>query len=201
MLNRFYTKGERFFKQKELSEICGISLGTVNPVITRLEMFGALECKPLGFRLIDPKRALLYWAVTRELGKDVVYSTFVPSTVEELERSLPRGVILTAYSGYRATLGKMPGEFNRVFVYSDTDEVKRVFKPTQRERRNLFVLRSDEHLARLSKNGVVPLVQLYVDLWQLGAPASRFVDELERELSPAPTRAFGEVARALKKPP
>jgi len=200
MLNRFYSTGERFFKQKELSEICKISLGTVNPIIHKLEGIGALERKPLGFRLIDPKRALLYWAVTRDLEKDITYTTFVPISPEEIESSLPRGVVLTAFSGFRAKLNKTPGEYGQVFVYSDSDEVQRAFKPTQRERRNLFVLRSDEHLARLSKDGVAPLVQLYVDLWQLGAPASRFVDELEKELSPAPTRALGEVARALKRP-
>ena len=200
MLNRFYSKSERFFKQKELSEICEISLGTVNPLINKLEELGAIERKPLGFRLIDPKRALLYWAVTRELGKDVIYTTFVPSPPKELEAMLPRGVILTAFSGYRAKLGKTPSEYSQVFVYSDSDEMQRAFKPTQRERRNLFVLRSDEHLARLSKDGVAPLVQLYVDLWQLGAPASRFVDELEQKLAPASHLALEEVARALKKP-
>lgn len=138
--------------------------------------------------------------MTRDLEKDVAYTTFVPASLEEIEGSLPRGTILTAFSGFRAKMGKTPGEYGQVFVYSDSDEVQRSFKPTQRERRNLFVLRSDEHLAKLSKGGVVPVVQLYVDLWQLGTPASRFVDELEKELSPAPTRALGEVARALKKP-
>jgi hypothetical protein len=39
-----------------------------------------------------------------------------------------------------------------------------------------------------------------VDLWQLGKPASRFVEELERKLSPAPERALGEIARSLRSP-
>ncbi|MFH1821235.1 MAG: hypothetical protein ABH852_02170 [Methanobacteriota archaeon] len=138
--------------------------------------------------------------MTRELLKDVTYTTFVPTSLEELETRLPRGSILTAYSGFRAKLSHVPADYGQVFVYADADEVQRAFKPTQREKRNLFVLKPDEHLKRLSSDGVAPVVQLYVDLWQLGAPASRFVDELERELSPAPTRALGEVARALMKP-
>jgi len=200
ILNQFYTRGERFFKQKDLSMVCKISLGTVNPIIHKLEGIGALERKPLGFRLIDPKRALLYWAVTRDLEKDVAYTTFVPTSLEELEGSLPRGAILTAFSGYRAKMGKTPGEYGQVFVYSDSDEVQRAFKPTQRERRNLFVLRSDEHLAKLSKDGVAPLVQLYVDLWQLGAPASRFVEELEKELSLVYARALRNITKSPRKP-
>ncbi|MDI6884440.1 MAG: hypothetical protein QMD00_04890 [Hadesarchaea archaeon] len=198
-LNRFYTKGERFFNQKGLSKSCGLSLGTINPVITRLEELGALERKPLGFRLIDPKRALLYWAITRELAKDITYTTFVPRATEELEAELPRGPILTAYSGFRAKLGRTPTDYEQVFVYADADEIRRTFRPTRREKRNLFVLTPDEHLTRLSEDGVAPLVQIYVDLWQLGALASRFVEELERELAPAPTRALEEIAGALEK--
>lgn len=153
----------------------------------------------MGFRLVDPKRALLYWAITRELGKDIAYTTFFPGKVEELEAELPRGSILTAYSGFRARFRSTPADYEQVFVYADTNMIKRAFKPTSREKRNLFVLTPDEHLQRLSERGVAPLVQIYVDLWQLGAPASRFVEELEREFAPAPTRALEEVARARKK--
>lgn len=120
--------------------------------------------------------------------------------MNELEAGLPRGSILTAYSGFRAKLGSTPSDYKQVFAYAHADEVQRMFKPTPRQRRNLFVLEPDEHLQRLSEGGVAPLVQIYVDLWQLGALASRFVDELERELLPAPTRALEGVARALKKP-
>ncbi len=199
ILHRFFGSGERFFNQKGLAKTCALSLGTVNPLIARLAQFGAIERKPLGFRLVDPKRALLYWAITRELGKDVAYTTFVPGTVEELEAGLPHSAILTAYSGFRAKLGSMPTDYDQVFIYADADEIRRTFNPTSREKRNLFVLKPDEHLQRLSEKNVAPLVQIYVDLWQLGAPASRLVDELEREFAPAPTRALEGVAKTLEK--
>jgi DNA-binding transcriptional MocR family regulator len=199
ILHRFYGGGERFFNQKGLAQICAISLGTINPLIARLEQLGAIERKPLGFRLVDPKRALLYWAVTRELPRDIAYTTLVPVTAEELEAELPRGTILTAYSGFRARFGKTPVDYDHVFVYADAGEIKRAFKPTQEEKQNLFALTPDEHLERLSERNVAPLVQIYVDLWQLGAPASRFVEELEREFAPAPTRALEKVARGIKK--
>ncbi|KUO39821.1 MAG: hypothetical protein APZ16_01350 [Candidatus Hadarchaeum yellowstonense] len=200
ILHRFYSSGERFFNQKNLSEICRISLGTINPLITKLEGIGAIERKPQGFRLIDPQRALISWAVTRDLARDITYTTFVPTSLKELESSLPRGAILTAYSGFRARFGSTPAEYNQVFVYADEEEMRRAFRSTMRERRNLIVLQPDEHLRRLSSNGVAPPVQLYVDLWQLGKPASRFVEELERKLSPAPERALGEIARSLRSP-
>lgn len=199
VLHRFYEGGERFFNQKGLAATCELSLGTVNPLIARLEGLGAIERKPLGFRFIDPKRALLYWAVTRELGKDVTYTTFVPGTVDELEAGSPSSAILTAYSGFRAKLGSTPADYDQVFIYADADEMRRAFKPTSRERRNLFVLTPDEHLQRLSEKNVAPLVQIYVDLWQLGAPASRLVDELEREFAPAPERALEGIMKKFGK--
>ncbi len=76
---------------------------------------------------------------------------------------------MSAYSGFRAKFGSAPVDYEQVFVYADPDLIKRTFKPTQRKRRNLFVLTPDEHLQRLSEKGVAPSVQIYVDLWQLGA--------------------------------
>jgi hypothetical protein len=114
----------------------------------------------------------------------------VTTPLRELRQQLPRGAILTAYSGYIARLGSAPAEYGQVFIYADADEVGRAFKPTARERRNLFVLEPDEHLRSLSENGVAPLVQIYVDLWQLGSPASRFVEELDRKFEAAATRAL-----------
>jgi len=63
----------------------------------------------------------------------------------------------------------------------------------------LFVLTPDEHLQRLSEGGIAPLVQIYVDLWQLGAHASRFVEGLEQKLALAPIRALEGVVRAPEK--
>jgi DNA-binding MarR family transcriptional regulator len=194
VLHRFYERGERFFKQKELAKVCKISLGTINPIVSRLEQFGAIERRPLGFRLTEPRRALLYWAVTRDLEKDIAYATFVPEEIKKLEAGLPSDAILTAYSGFRAKFGTTPTDYHQVFVYADSEAIKRAFKPTFREKRNLFVLTPDEHLRQLSDKNVAPLVQIYVDLWQLGAHASRFVEELEQKFKYAPFHAFDRVA-------
>jgi len=199
ILHRHHEHGDRFFSQKNLAEVCDLSLGTVNPIITRLEQIGAVERKPLGFRLIDPKRAILYWAVTRDLPKDIKYATFCPKKVEDIEADLPPGSILTAYSGFRAKFGATPADYSQVFVYADPEVIRRACKPTQRKKYNLFVLDFDDHLKGLSSGNVAPLVQIYVDLWQLGAPASRFVEEMERKLVLAPTKALEEVATALKR--
>jgi hypothetical protein len=201
VLHHHYTSGARFFNQKALARACRLSLGTVNPVITKLEQIGAIERKPLGFRLIDPRRLLLYWAATRDLSKDVLYTTFSPSRLTEIEQALAQRGVLTAYSAYRRLMRRVPVDYSQVFVYANPEAVERAFKPSARRKHNIIVLTPDEHLLRLSSNGCAPLVQVYVDLWQLGSPASRLVEELDREIATAPARAIEEVARTFREKP
>jgi hypothetical protein len=198
ILYRVYEQGERFMSQKTLAQVCELSLGSVNPLIARLGQLGAIEKKPLGFRVIDPKKILLYWAGKRNLPADVVYSTRSPLSVSSIEVQMPPGAILTGCSGYRIRFGDVPAEYDEVYVYADPRDVKRKFPAREVYRKNVFVLRSDPHLERLSEGGIVPLAQLYVDLWQLGAPANRFVDELERKLELAQVGALEAMIRKVR---
>lgn len=199
LLYMHYGRGTRFFNQRGLASSCGISLGTVNPVINHLEQIGGVERKPLGFRLIDPKRLLLYWAATRDLPKDIVHTTFSPKKISDIEEELRSVGILTAYSGYRAGFGFVPVDYGQVFVYASPDLVRHSFRTVTTKKPNIFVLTPDDHLSRFSEGGVAPNVQLYVDLWQLGASASRVVEELEKLFAKAPTKALEEVAHAFKR--
>lgn len=200
-LHRFYERNERFMSQKALADACGLSLGTVNPVVRKLGQLGAIEKKPLGFRVSDPMRILLYWANTRNLIDDVVYSTRAHLSAEELEVGVPRGTILTAYSGFKTRFGEAPVDYREVYVYASPANVRRKFPPARGYRRNLFVLKPDEHLERLSEGGAAPLAQIYVDLWQLGEPAKKFVDELEARLRLAEVGALREVIKKTRERP
>ena len=182
ILHQFYQRGDRLFKQKELAETCELSLGTVNPLVTKLRTMGIIERKPLGFRLVDVRRLLTYWASTRELHRDIVYATYAPIRPHEIEADMPENAIRTAYAGYRGLFGSAPADYEDVHVYADPKHVERRFRTMRAQEPNLFVLKSDEHLERLSEGGVVPLAQLYVDLWQLGREADSFVTELDRKL-------------------
>lgn len=202
ILHRLCERGERFFQQRELAATCELSVGTVNPFIKELMRLGAIESKPQGFRVVDMSRLLTYWSVKRDLPKDIAYTTSVPGRPREFESNLPSETILTAYSGYRHKFGRSPTDYREVYVYADPEEMKKKFKPRPADTPNLFVLRFDDHLKRLSSNGVVPIAQLYVDLWQLGRPASKFVKELEWELGQRFTKGlekiYGERANYLR---
>lgn len=186
--------------QKTLAQACEVSLGTVNLIATRLERFGAIEKKPFGFRAIDPKKILVYWAGKRNLAKDILYGTRSTLPPPSTEAQLPSGTIFTGYSGYRLRFGETPADYEEVYVYADPREVKRRFPPRRTYGNNLFVLSPDPHLKRLSEGGVAPLAQIYVDLWQLGRAANRFVDELDRKLELARVGALEAMVRRVRGP-
>ena len=194
ILYRVYERNEPFMSQKSLAEACGVSMDTVNRLVKKLDQFRSVEKKPFGFRVTDPKKVLLYWACTRNLANDTVYSTYSLDSTSEIEEGMPEGAIFTMFSGYRLKFGKTPVGYEEVYVYADPNAVREKFPESKVERRNVFVLRPDPHLQRTSERGAATLAQLYVDLWQLGgSPADRFILELEKHLEARPV----EVLKAL----
>ncbi len=99
ILYAVYERGVSFMSQKALARACGSSLGTVNQTIAKLERIGTVEKKPLGFRVTDPKKILLYWAAKRDLAKDVIYATSSHLSAVEIEAQMPSIAIVTCYSG------------------------------------------------------------------------------------------------------
>ena len=170
----------------------------VNLIVAKLERLGTIEKKPLGFRVIDPKKILIYWASKRDLTKDVIYEASSPLSALEIEAQMPSGAIFTSYSGYRLKFGTTPVDYDEVYVYADPQEVERRFQ-VRKIKKNLFVLSSDPHLERVSEGGTAPLAQIYVDLWQLGRNANRFVNELDRELELGQIGAFEAMIQRVKK--
>jgi hypothetical protein len=191
ILHRVYERNELFMSQKALAQACRVSMDTVNRLVAKLNLFRSVNKKPLGFRVIEPEKILTYWATTRNLARDIIYSTYSPNSVSEIEGDMPPGSVFTMFSGYSLRFKETPTHYEEVYVYADPDAVKRKFSESQAGRRNLFVLRQDPHLERTSKDGSAPLAQLYVDLWQLGgSPADRFLLELKKKLRAKPVEAL-----------
>ncbi len=187
ILYRVYEQNELFMSQKSLAQACELSMDTVNRVVTKLNQFHTIKKKPLGFRVVNPEKVLTYWACTRNLAGDISYSTYSPNSVSKIEDGMPRGAVFTAFSGYRRRFRGTPTHYEEIFVYANPDEVRRRFPESPAERKNVFVLSPDPHLAQTNKNGAATLAQIYVDLWQLGGdPADRFLLELETKLKGKP---------------
>lgn len=196
ILYRVYEKDEHFMTQKSLAQSCQVSLDTANQVIKKLSQFHSVEKKPLAFKVINPQKILLYWASTRNLAADVVYTTYSPNPVEDIENQMPGGAIFTAYSGYRRKFSAPQMAYDEVHVYADPDEVKRKFAEKPVRAKNLVVLKQDPDMKRVSSGGVVSLGQLYVDLWQLGTPpAERLILGLDQRLRSRPVKTFATIVK------
>lgn len=174
------------FTQLALSKKFAISLSTVSYALEPLKAMGVLALSNRGFRVLDRRKLLLYWASIRNLKKDIIYSTRVNSPVSRLEKSMPPGVLYTAYSGYKFRFSDVPADYGEVLICADDatlHELKRRFAPLAGPP-NLFVLKSDPFLPQLAEKSVVPSAQLYVDLWNLNTwYAKEFLDALGKRLN------------------
>lgn len=178
ILYQVLEKKNNFIKQNYLSKRCGVSIGNVHKSIRPLENMNAIEKKPQGFLVINPKKILLFWASMRNLRKDVIYETRIEKPVEEIEKNLP-SVLFTAYSGYKFIFDSTPSDYSEVLVYGNIKEIKERF-PIRRGKPNLVVLKTDSHLKKFK---AVPLGQLFVDLWNLNMwYAEEFLRALEKKI-------------------
>lgn len=153
--------------QLGLSKRLGFSISTVNNALKPLVAMGAVKILPRGLRVTDREKLLLYWASVRDLEKDVVYSTRSDLMPSEIEKGMPASVVYTAYSAYKFRFESVPADYSEVYIYSgNSGEVCKRF-PQRSGPRNLFMLKMDKRLGELSKDGIAPNSQVFVDLWNV----------------------------------
>ena len=171
-------------RQEDVASECAVSLGLVNKTVRRLEVAMAVEATRSGVRVLSPARLLNLWATERDLGKDV-WQSFRLDPVAEVEKDLPRDVLVTGFSGWFSISGRRPAEYDRLYFYvTDMEGFESWFGFRKSRVRgvnpNVFVLRvNDDHLARSSEKGVVCVPQLYVDIYSADGPeASPFLRDI-----------------------
>lgn len=175
-------KRNNHFTQKNLSIVCDTSIGNVNKALEPFEHMNAIDKKHLGFRVIDPRKILFYWASIRRVERDIVYQTFSDIPVDTVEKTMPP-CLFTAYSGYKFSFHSVPAGYSEVFAYVESEHVHKVQErfPKTLEKPNLIVLNMDNHLKKFKK---IPLAQLFVDLWNINTwYAKEFLNELEGKLN------------------
>ncbi len=171
--------------QLELSKRLGISLSAVNAAVKPLDAAGAVEIRRRGLRVLDRRKAALYYATHRSLAKSTLYSARIGKPVVQIEKEMPSGIAFTAYSGYKFLYGEVPADYGEVYVYANEKTVAEVKKrfPQKNGRPNLFALESNAVIERLAKKGVAPKFQLFADLWNLREwYAAEFLKRMEERL-------------------
>lgn len=185
LLFQHLEKGKYQFTQLELAKKLGISLSTVNYALKPLEEMGAIRKTPMGFRLLDPKKLLLFWASKRNLPKDITYETRVDAGAKEIEKGMPHGVVYAACSAYRFKFNDAPADYSEVYVYADEETLKECKKrfPKKGGPSNLIILEADSHLTETTEKSVCPIANIYVDLWNMRSwYAKEFLQALEKRI-------------------
>ena len=170
-------KTERF-TQLGLSKKCYLSISLVNKVLKNLVEIGAVEIFPMQFRVLDPSKIIFYWAAKRNIHKDITQKYYLDMKIIEIEKSLP--FILTAFSAWRFLRKSVPFEYNQIYIYVPESE-KKLFdlwlrdKPVKKGHENLFVMFTDDrHLIEVSKKKVVPIPQVFVDIYSLAGFENKY---------------------------
>jgi len=168
--------------QSELSKKLNLSLSIVNLAANKIAEIGAVIIEPRGFRVIDIKKILYYWASVRNLQRDIVYKTRVEIPVRDIEKNLP-DVFYSCFSAYKFKFNDVPADYSEVYVYADNEieAVKKRF-PEKKENPNLFILKSDKNMKLYGKT--LTIGQIFVDLWNLNTwYAKDFLTALEKKMS------------------
>jgi len=172
--------------QEDIASKCGVSLGLVNKTVKKLEAAMAVEATRRGVRVLSPARLLNLWAAEHDLSKDV-WQLFRLDPATEVEKSLPRDALVTAFSGWFMVSGRKPADYDRVYFYVTNRESFNLWlefrkRKIRKTNPNVFALYvDDEHLIRSSERGVVCVPQVYVDIYSINGPeASPFLRDIAR---------------------
>ncbi len=158
---------KREFTQKDLAGRFGFSLSTVFNSLRELRQLGIIRVTGRNFSVEDQEKFLYFWATHRKFKASILYSTRSSQAVREIEGSMPPSAIFACYSAYRMKHGDAPADYDKVYVYADTEglaEIQRRF-PASKGYANVFVLRSDPYLA--SYGSATPDIQTFADIWNL----------------------------------
>ncbi len=184
LLYRAIEKNEFSLTQSELSKNLNISLSAINLAVKKLTSIGALKPSQRGFKIIDIKKIIYYWASIRNLQEDIIFKTRIEAPVREIERAMPN-IIFTAYTAFKLKFNDTPADYSEIYIYADEKELeiikKRISKFKISELNpNLLVLKKDKILAQYNQ---IPLSQIFIDLWNIKEWYAReFLNALEVKL-------------------
>ncbi len=155
--------------QLEIAKTLQISLSTVNNAIQPLRGLGAVQIGSRKLKVIDREKIILFWASVRRLHNDIIYSTRVDFPVNQIEKLMPPQILFTAYSGYKFRYKDVPADYSEIYVYVLENSLESIISRFHEsiKKPNLFILKGDEYLFRVSEDSIVPDEQLFVDLWNL----------------------------------
>lgn len=172
------------YTQQEIAQKFAYSLSTVNFALKAPAEIGAIRKETKFFVLADFKKLLYFWASQRNLSRDIIYRTYSPAAITEIEGLIPAGAIYACYSAARRILGEPPADYSAVHCYADEKilpEFKKRFPAGRKHEPNVVILKALKTMEEYG--GLTTLPQTFVDIWNLKDWYSRdFIERLEQKI-------------------
>lgn len=169
LIHEAITNKKLKFLQKDLAQEFGFSLSTIHNALKAPREIGAIKVTGRNFLIEDKEKFLYLWATVKRLNKEIIYSTYAEEGIREIENKMPSGIIYGAYSAFVKKFEEAPADYDKVYIYTPIEtiaEIKARF-PLKKGYKNLFILGSDPYLEKMSPKGIVPIEQMFVDIWNL----------------------------------
>lgn len=179
-------KNNKSLTQLELSKKLEISLSIVNLALKNLKKVNGVKIEKMGFKVIDIKKMIYYWASIRNIEKDIIYKTHSEMPVREIEANMP-DLIFGSFSAFKFRFKDVPADYSEVYVYANEQQlnvIKKRFPESKKSkfRPNIFILNADENAGKYGKTGTI--AGIFVDLWNLKQwYANDFLKEFEKRLN------------------
>lgn len=173
------------FTQKDLAADFGFSLSTVFNALKVPRESNIITVSGRNFRLDSYQKLLYLWASYRNLTKEIIYRARLELDAKKIEAAMPPFVEFGLYSAVSFRLGRMPADYDHVYVYIEQEKVPQLITrlpdaDVKPKIPNFFVLKKDIWLSRHKE---IPLEQIFADIWN--APewyAKDFLKALEDKL-------------------
>ncbi len=165
------------FAMRDMARALHISPNTVSLAIKPLERVGAVSRRSNRAGVLDLEKLMAFWAVSRNLEKDIIYRTYVDERETEIEKRMPSEIAFTCYSAYSMLFGNDASDYSGVYAYATEKGLEQIMKRFPEKRlsgksgySNLIVLKPDQVLEEMINTGTlkrssVSVPQIYVDLW------------------------------------
>jgi hypothetical protein len=105
------------FTQKDLAKKFSFSVSTVFNALKVPRENKAIEVTGRDFKVRDTKKMLFIWATFRRIQKDVIFSSLVNLSIQEIENSLPPETTFGAYSAFIKRFNEAPADYDKIYIY------------------------------------------------------------------------------------
>lgn len=165
LLYRSIEKKQPNFSINELADRFSLSTSMVSHALHPLRELKIVEVGKTSSQVLDAEKLLFFWATRRRIEKDIIYKTYYPQDIFEIESLMPPQTTPTAYSACRLYLDINPSDYDKVYYYASNDEeISKRFPQNKKNKINIHVLQKDKFLASYK---TIPIAQVFVDLWAL----------------------------------